>query len=134
MFVITAQAQAELEKGRKWRERERMGEVEDCEPASGAHAAAEGWRDAMEAEHQDGAEKAYGGIGVTDGPGHPMHPDEIGAGDFTRGYISAGHAADAPGNPAGLHAAPVPHIDLTASRGTLTHINPTAPMGPGGRP
>ena len=55
-----------------------------------------------------------------------------GAGDYTRGYISAGHAADAPGNPAGLHAAPVPHIDLTASRGHLTRISPTAPMGPGG--
>jgi hypothetical protein len=131
-FVITGQAIAELEKGRKRREAGRAGRQEDSEAASGAHAAAEGWRDAMEAGHRDGAEKAYGDIGVTDGPGHPMQPGETGAADYTRGYVSAGHAADAPGSPAGLHAAHVPHIDLTASRGTLTYINPTAPMGPGG--
>jgi hypothetical protein len=134
MFVVTEQAMAELEKGRKRRERERMGQVEDCEPASGAHAAAEGWRDAMEAEqgHRDGALKASAYTDSREGPGHPMQPGEISAQDYTRGYLDQGHAADSLSNSAGHHAAPVPHIDLTASRGHLTFINPTAPMGPGG--
>jgi hypothetical protein len=160
MFVITEQAMAELEKGRKRRERERLGQADEA--ASAAHAAAQGFQHVMATEPEgngdsardasmlaaepdgdsqgDGidddtikaAAKSYAEFGVIEGPSRPVRPGQVEAQDFTRGYIEAGHAADAPGNPPGLHSAHVPHIDLTASRGHLTPISPTAPMGPGG--
>jgi hypothetical protein len=142
MFVITEQAMAELEKGRKRRERERLGQAEEA--ASAAHAAAEGFQRVMATEREgcsdgdaamlaaepdgdtegDAATKARK---ATEGPAHPMMPGEIHPEDFGRGYLEAGHAAPSP-----QHGPPVPHINLTASRGHLTHINPIAPMGPGG--
>jgi hypothetical protein len=132
MFVITEQAQAELEKGRKKRERERTGQPPESEAASGAHAAAEGWLAAQEADREGRALKTSAYTDGREGPGQPVPPGEIAAQDYTRGYLEPGHAADSPANTPGHHAAPVPHIDLTASRGHLTHINPSAPMGPGG--
>jgi hypothetical protein len=127
-FVVTEQGRADLEKGRKKRERERRGHEVD-EAATGAHAMAEGARDAMEAEREarEGAEKAYRDAGATEGPGQPMRPGEPGPADYRRPYLTEGHAADAPGNP----GMPVRRVDLTASRGYLTMINPSAPSGPG---
>jgi hypothetical protein len=129
MFVITQQAMAELEKGRKRRERERLGQVDDA--VSGAHAAAEGYRAVMleDQERRDGAEKAYDGRGPIEGPSHPMRPGDVDPGDYTRGYIEAGHAAPSP-----QHGTPVPHIDLTGSqaRGVLIPACVQASMGPVG--
>jgi hypothetical protein len=129
--LVTQEAIDAVEKGRK--RRERTGQQMD-EAASGAHAAAEGWRDAMEAEqeHRDGAPKASAYTDGREGPGHPVQPGEISAQDYTRGYLNQGHAADSPSNALGYHGAPVPHIDLTGSVGHLQPINPSAPMGPAG--
>jgi hypothetical protein len=127
-FVVTEQGRADLEKGRKKRERERLGHEVD-EAATGAHAMAEGHRAAMDAEREAredvGKASAYHDAG--EGPARPMQPHEISGSDFTRGYLEAGHAADSPSNP----GMPVRHVDLTASRGHLTMINPSAPSGPG---
>ena len=128
--LITLQAQAEAEKGRRKRERERLGQAGDGEAATGAHAAAEGHRAVLEAEREarEDVGKASAYHDGAEGPGHPMQPGETGPEDYRRGYITEGHAADSPSNP----GPPVRRVDLTQSRGYLAHINPSAPMGPGG--
>ena len=135
-FVVTGEAIGELEKGRRKRERERLGQAEASEAATGAHAMAEGHLTVMEAEGE-GAEKAYRDRGATEGPGHPMRPGELEAAGLHRPYLTDGHAADAPGNWPSSDGGPAPgmrHADLTGSqaRGVLIPAHVQASMGPAG--
>jgi hypothetical protein len=65
---------------------------------------------------------------VTEGPGRPVAPGEIGAGDFTRPLITEGHQAPSPD-----HVEPR-HVDFTGSHavGVLIPATVQADMGPAG--
>jgi hypothetical protein len=65
---------------------------------------------------------------VTEGPGQPVAPGEIAAGDFTRPYLTAGHSAPSPD-----HVEPE-HVDFTRSHavGVLVPAHVQASMGPAG--
>jgi len=122
--LITQEAIDAVEKARKRRERECLGQ--ESEAVSAAHAAAEGFQDVMAAE-PEAAPKSFDGLGPIEGPPHPVQPGDADPGDYRRGYIEAGHAAPSP-----QHGPPVPHIDLTGSVGRLQAIHPSAPSGPWG--
>jgi hypothetical protein len=130
--TVFQQQMAGLEKRRKkHREREAAAIAADLAREHGMSLQAE--REQAEAERAaaagcEPAEKAMADLGIHEGPGQPVTPGEIFPQDALRPYLAAGHAADAPGNPGpGMR-----HADLTRSRGTLTRVNPSAPMGPGG--
>jgi hypothetical protein len=70
------------------------------------------------------AGSAYG----TEGPGHPVMPGEIAAGDFTRPYLTEGHSAPSPDH------VEHQHVDFTQSQavGVLIPADVQADMGPAG--
>ncbi len=120
--LVTAEARATMEKGRRKREREeraRMG------GDTAAHAAAEG---AAAGHVMDEASpdmgKGFQGIGVSDGPDRLIMPGQVSPSDFDRAYIQAGHGAPSPsqGPPN------TPHVDLRGDRGMARPLNPHAPL------
>lgn len=88
-------AAIEKAKRRKRRESDDRDQADE-EPAvvTGAHHMAEGYRDGM-ADEGD-SQKGFAERGAVEGPGHNDEPGHAEAGDFRRGYIDAGHAADSP--------------------------------------
>jgi hypothetical protein len=124
--LVTAEARAEVEKARKKRADRERGERERGarQTVSDAHAAAEGAVEgALDAEG-DGARKAITDRGAHLGPSQPVQPGQIDSQDLRRPYITEGHGAPSPG----YQPPNVPHLDLSRSRGVLTHLNPHAPL------